>query len=117
MFEGPTISLRTIKDVGEGEEFVLSYINLLATTQIRQMELKDGYMFTCKCAKCTGKGVGDFMMMSIKCDKCSCFQSLHEESGKAFSYLMCEENSVRLETSKIYKDAHLVEAKGFPLFY
>jgi len=81
MFDGTKISLRTIKEIVEGEELLLSYVNLLATTQIRQMELKDGYMFTCTCPKCTGKGVGDFMMLSFKCNTCSCLQSLHVDSG------------------------------------
>ena len=81
IFDGPRVVLRAIKDIEEGEELLLSYINLLATTQVRQMELNEGYMFECTCSKCVGKGVTDFMMMSINCSKCSCLQSLCE-SGK-----------------------------------
>ena len=84
IFDGTSVSLRTIKEVQAGEEFVISYVNLLAPTEIRQMELEEGYMFTCCCTVCKGEGSNDFCMKSIKCSKCSCFQSLKQYNGKFF---------------------------------
>lgn len=78
IFEGTTLSIRTIRDVECGEEFLMSYVNLLETTDVRLMELNEGYMFNCTCEICLGKGLNDFLMKSFKCSRCaSCLQTMH----------------------------------------
>jgi len=83
IFNGTKIHIRTIKEVQEGEELFLSYINLLATTKHRQSELMDGYMFTCSCTKCNGNGFSDLMMLSMRCPQCTCLQSLDTQSERS----------------------------------
>ncbi|XP_030853046.1 histone-lysine N-methyltransferase SMYD3-like [Strongylocentrotus purpuratus] len=52
VFDGRKLQLRTVKDVTEGEECTISYIDNINPTKERQAELEKRYHFTCKCVRC-----------------------------------------------------------------
>eukprot|EP00057_Strongylocentrotus_purpuratus_P016803 XP_011671277.1 PREDICTED: histone-lysine N-methyltransferase SMYD3-like [Strongylocentrotus purpuratus] len=52
VFDGRKLQLRAIKDVREGEECTISYVDVSEPAKERQAELKERYHFTCKCVKC-----------------------------------------------------------------
>ncbi|XP_012566679.1 histone-lysine N-methyltransferase SMYD3 isoform X1 [Hydra vulgaris] len=93
-FNGRDISIRAIKPIAEGEELMLSYISILATSDVRQLELRESYMFTCKCTVCSRKEVNDSLMKSVKCSQpqCLCMKFLitAPESNKCSCQKNCE---------------------------
>ena len=54
VFDGACVRVRTICNVAEGEELLVSYVDLLRPTTARQMVLRYGYGFECVCTRCTG---------------------------------------------------------------
>uniref|UniRef100_UPI00358EEA8A histone-lysine N-methyltransferase SMYD3-like n=1 Tax=Myxine glutinosa TaxID=7769 RepID=UPI00358EEA8A len=58
VFDGIKLLLRTVKDVQQGEELLISYIDTLAGSCDRQSRLMHQYHFTCECRLCT-KSVAD----------------------------------------------------------
>ncbi|XP_030853043.1 histone-lysine N-methyltransferase SMYD3-like [Strongylocentrotus purpuratus] len=52
VFDGMKLQLRTIKDVKEGEECTISYVDVINPAKERQAKLEEEYHFTCKCVKC-----------------------------------------------------------------
>ncbi|XP_011670741.1 histone-lysine N-methyltransferase SMYD3-like [Strongylocentrotus purpuratus] len=50
--DGRKLRIRTIKDVKEGEECTITYVDIMDPTKKRQADLKERYQFTCKCVKC-----------------------------------------------------------------
>ncbi|KAJ3035790.1 hypothetical protein HDV00_003417 [Rhizophlyctis rosea] len=53
IFQGRTATLRSIKDIKEGEEIVQSYLELSEATYLRRKELKKRYFFDCNCEACS----------------------------------------------------------------
>jgi len=72
LFDGADICIRSIKKIQPGEELVLTYVSLISPLEIRQADLKEGYMFECDCHICTGAKYNDFQMKSFKCESCPC---------------------------------------------
>ena len=52
-YRGDTVTIRTIRDVREGEELTHSYIDLCQTTEERREILQAEYGFKCDCERCT----------------------------------------------------------------
>ena len=52
VFDGPNLTVRTLKKIQSGKEIVISYIDSTAPFGVRQAELKDQYFFACTCPKC-----------------------------------------------------------------
>eukprot|EP00057_Strongylocentrotus_purpuratus_P015842 XP_011670316.1 PREDICTED: histone-lysine N-methyltransferase SMYD3-like [Strongylocentrotus purpuratus] len=50
--DGRKLQIRTIKDVKEGEECTITYVDVMDPAKERQADLKEIYRFTCKCVKC-----------------------------------------------------------------
>ncbi len=89
---GPLAKLRVIKDVCEGEELTITYIDLASTFLERQSFLKLNYFFECKCDTCTSfisssgtseRGRNHFRCTSRKSSQCDGI--LVDESGHAVS--------------------------------
>lgn len=51
-FDGPRLTMRSVVPIKKNEEIYVSYIKNHNPFRVRQMELKDRYMFTCACKKC-----------------------------------------------------------------
>ncbi|KZF23795.1 SET domain-containing protein [Xylona heveae TC161] len=52
-FDGPQVSMRSLRDIPKDEEITISYIDCTNSISIRQSELSKRYFFTCNCPKCT----------------------------------------------------------------
>jgi hypothetical protein len=52
MFDGWYMTLRALDPIKEGEQILISYIDVTQTRDERRQELKDRYFFTCHCDKC-----------------------------------------------------------------
>ncbi|CZR65767.1 uncharacterized protein PAC_15667 [Phialocephala subalpina] len=53
VFDGRTASFRALRELKEGEEIFISYIDPISTRDKRRQELQQRYFFECKCEKCT----------------------------------------------------------------
>ena len=94
LFNGPDICVRSIKEINPGDELFLTYVSLISPLEVRQSDLKEGYMFDCKCDVCTGQQFIDFQRKSFKCESCPCHVhavSLSKNSSEldAFSIRSC----------------------------
>ncbi|XP_030853044.1 histone-lysine N-methyltransferase SMYD3-like [Strongylocentrotus purpuratus] len=50
--DGRKLQIMTVKDVKEGDECTISYVDAMKPAKVRQADLKESYHFTCKCVKC-----------------------------------------------------------------
>ncbi|KAG9483979.1 hypothetical protein GDO78_009735 [Eleutherodactylus coqui] len=55
IFEGKFLHLRTIKEIPQGEELTISYIDVKMPSHMRQLQLQRQYCFTCDCQRCMSK--------------------------------------------------------------
>ena len=55
-FRGRNAHLRASRPLQAGDELTLAYIDLLAPASERIAELREGYFFTCTCARCAAAG-------------------------------------------------------------
>jgi hypothetical protein len=67
-FAGPTLSLRALRPLKEGEEITLSYIDSTQPTPLRQSALRDRWFFTCACALCAA--APNIPQDSLQCPSC-----------------------------------------------
>jgi hypothetical protein len=51
-FDGPTIFVRSLREIKRGEEVTISYIDATNPVAMRQLELKERYFFICQCGLC-----------------------------------------------------------------
>lgn len=60
-YEGTEMQVKAIKDIGEGDEVFIHYIQLELSRDNRQSKLKSQYFFDCKCERCVREesGVND----------------------------------------------------------
>lgn len=86
LFDGTDICIRSIKDIKPGEELLLTYVSLISPLEIRQADLKEGYMFECKCHVCTAQKYNDFQMRNFKCEACPCKIHVISLSENSSSY-------------------------------
>eukprot|EP00667_Euglena_gracilis_P009170 EG_transcript_9299 len=52
VFEGPRLLVQTTRDIAVGEEITISYVEVAASTDVRQEQLKSRYFFDCSCELC-----------------------------------------------------------------
>ncbi|XP_062825032.1 histone-lysine N-methyltransferase SMYD3 isoform X2 [Anolis carolinensis] len=55
VFEGPELHLRSIREIQEGEELTICYVETMMPTPERQERLKRQYCFECDCLMCCTK--------------------------------------------------------------
>ncbi|XP_060609918.2 histone-lysine N-methyltransferase SMYD3 isoform X2 [Anolis sagrei] len=55
VFEGPQLHLRSIREIQEGEELTICYVETMMPTPERQEHLKRQYCFECDCPMCCTK--------------------------------------------------------------
>eukprot|EP01129_Flabellula_baltica_P014030 TRINITY_DN6640_c0_g1_i1.p1 TRINITY_DN6640_c0_g1~~TRINITY_DN6640_c0_g1_i1.p1 ORF type:complete len:439 (-),score=59.87 TRINITY_DN6640_c0_g1_i1:3-1319(-) len=69
-FEGEKVVLRAIRPISEGEEITVTYVEIGASRQDRQTELKENFYFECSCTTCQDFE-RDIIMNQLKCNSCS----------------------------------------------
>ncbi|XP_066452207.1 histone-lysine N-methyltransferase SMYD3 [Eleutherodactylus coqui] len=62
IFEGKFLHLRTIKEIPQGEELTISYIDVKMPSHMRQLQLQRQYCFTCDCQRCMSKEKDEDML-------------------------------------------------------
>jgi hypothetical protein len=67
-FSGPTLSLRALRPLKEGEEITLTYIDSTQPTPLRQSALRERWFFTCSCALCSA--APNIPQDSLLCPSC-----------------------------------------------
>lgn len=72
IFDGPNISIRSITEIAPGEELFLTYVSVTSPVEMRQADLREGYMFTCTCHICIAQQFNDSQMKSFRCASCPC---------------------------------------------
>jgi hypothetical protein len=72
--QGPALELRALRDIQEGEELFVSYIDLYQSRQQRQAELKATKFFLCTCARCASDSPGslDQRLSGFRCLSPTC---------------------------------------------
>uniref|UniRef100_A0A1B6DNR1 MYND-type domain-containing protein n=1 Tax=Clastoptera arizonana TaxID=38151 RepID=A0A1B6DNR1_9HEMI len=99
VFEGTTISIRALVDFPEFEwsQVLISYVDLMNSTQWRQEELMQTYYFLCDCNRCKGISEDKFENAMV-CPRTGCgtpiLVSREEISENSFSLScpLCTEN-------------------------
>ncbi|ESW09362.1 hypothetical protein PHAVU_009G121500 [Phaseolus vulgaris] len=96
VFEGRSALVRAVEHIPIGTEVLISYIETAGSTMTRQKALKEQYLFTCTCPRCSKLGQNDDTQESAilegyrcKSDKCGGFL-LHTTDGKGFQCQGCQ---------------------------
>ncbi|KAF4128902.1 SET domain-containing protein [Phytophthora infestans] len=71
-FHGQEMNVHVIKDVKEGQELTISYVEVLQSTKKRQKILKDSYFFECQCSRCTTETTDDWYLDGLQCGNKGC---------------------------------------------
>ncbi|PNY04645.1 histone-lysine N-methyltransferase ASHR1-like protein [Trifolium pratense] len=95
VFEGRVASVRALQHVPKGTEVLISYIETAGSTVIRQKALKEQYLFTCVCPRCSKLGQYEDVRENAilegyrcKTETCDGFL-LRTTDGKAFQCQEC----------------------------
>ncbi|XP_038718398.1 histone-lysine N-methyltransferase ASHR1 isoform X3 [Tripterygium wilfordii] len=59
VFEGKSAVVRAVQHIPKGTEVFISYIETAGSTMTRQTSLKEQYLFTCRCPRCSKTGQYD----------------------------------------------------------
>ena len=81
LFNGPQIVIRSLKDIQPNDELLITYVNLTDPSVTRKEELKEGYMFECRCTLCDEPEYSDMLMRSMRCGLCKpvpCVQPIED---------------------------------------
>lgn len=62
VFEGTCLHLRTVKEIPQGEELTISYIDVKMPSHMRQLQCQRQYCFTCDCDRCMSKDKDEDML-------------------------------------------------------
>ncbi|KAJ3299911.1 hypothetical protein HK104_006062 [Borealophlyctis nickersoniae] len=62
--------VRTLRDVKEGEELCVSYVDLYAGREERRGKLLETKFFWCECERCVGRGGTDAQLEGLMCRVC-----------------------------------------------
>ncbi|EOY16201.1 Histone-lysine N-methyltransferase ASHR1 [Theobroma cacao] len=82
VFEGKLAVLRAIAPVDEGDEVLISYIDLGRTTRFRQDDLNGKYHFTCSCPRCCKFAkIDDQILDALGCKNGKCDGFLVDKYG------------------------------------
>ncbi|RZC18310.1 histone-lysine N-methyltransferase ASHR1 isoform X1 [Glycine soja] len=95
VFEGSSALVRAVQHIPSGTEVLISYIETAESTMTRQKALKEQYLFTCTCPRCSKVGQYDDIQESAilegykcKSEKCGGFL-LRTTDGKGFQCQGC----------------------------
>ncbi|XP_056423149.1 histone-lysine N-methyltransferase SMYD3 isoform X2 [Hyla sarda] len=61
-FEGTRLHLRAVKEIPQGEELTISYIDVMMPSHMRQMQFQRQYCFTCDCNRCVSRDKDEDML-------------------------------------------------------
>lgn len=70
VFDGNIASLRSIRDISEGEQVTISYIDNTFKRATRRQQLREQYFFECKCSGCEPSENKFSGRDSFQCEKC-----------------------------------------------
>ncbi|KAI0526417.1 hypothetical protein F5B22DRAFT_641563 [Xylaria bambusicola] len=56
VFNQPRHEIRALRKIKAGEEILISYVEATNPFNVRQMQLKENYLFTCQCTRCLKGG-------------------------------------------------------------
>ncbi|XP_075719021.1 histone-lysine N-methyltransferase SMYD3 [Rhinoderma darwinii] len=62
VFEETRLHLRTVKEIPQGKELTISYIDVKTPSHMRQMQCERQYCFTCDCHRCMSKDKDEDML-------------------------------------------------------
>ncbi|WJX38612.1 Histone-lysine N-methyltransferase ashr1 [Trifolium repens] len=95
VFEGKVASVRALQHVPKGTEVLISYIETAGSTVTRQKALKEQYLFTCVCPRCSKVGQYEdvqenAILEGYRCKNETCDGFLlRTTDGKAFQCQEC----------------------------
>ncbi|XP_008233908.1 PREDICTED: histone-lysine N-methyltransferase ASHR1 [Prunus mume] len=95
LFEGRSAVVRAVQRIPKGAEVLISYIETAGSTLTRQKALKEQYLFTCTCPRCSKGGKCDDIQKSAvlegyRCKDNGCIGFLLRESdGNGFICQKC----------------------------
>lgn len=72
IFSGTKLLIHATEEIKKGDEFTISYTELLCPSYQRKEDLKNRYMFECSCSKCLSPLEEDGLMLSLRCSDFSC---------------------------------------------
>ncbi|KAJ3051502.1 hypothetical protein HK097_007466 [Rhizophlyctis rosea] len=107
IFNGRTATLRSIKDIDEGEEICQSYLDLTERTSSRKKELRKRYFFDCRCSICEEEAQD--VRSRYKCPKEDCDGWLNVGDDLKIKSATCTacgpiENTVLLELLDVIEE-------------
>ncbi|KAG7197842.1 hypothetical protein KM043_001654 [Ampulex compressa] len=84
VFDGTTISIRTVKDIPymDWSQIRISYIDLLKSTSDRRIQLQKQYYFWCKCEKCEET---DITSEAAACPNMECISPCSSDDEKCIT--------------------------------
>ncbi|KAL3664945.1 hypothetical protein V7S43_010121 [Phytophthora oleae] len=84
-FKGREMQVHVVKDVQEGQELTVSYVELLQSTTSRRSELKESYFFDCECARCQAalsqETTDDWYLDGLVCSNKECHDGVLIETN------------------------------------
>jgi hypothetical protein len=91
VFDGNFASIRSIRDIAQGEQVTISYIDNTYKRSLRRGELRTGYFFQCQCQGCVPPDNIFLARDSFLCENTNC-KSLIPEPGlsNTFSCPKCQ---------------------------
>ncbi|KAL1918701.1 uncharacterized protein VTP21DRAFT_2723 [Calcarisporiella thermophila] len=73
MFEEDQMVIRCLRDIEEGEELTISYVDIALPTEERRRELLERYFFICNCDLCQKRKPSDIdLRCAFKCSNQNC---------------------------------------------
>ncbi|XP_047167625.1 histone-lysine N-methyltransferase ASHR1 [Vigna umbellata] len=118
VFEGRSALVRAVQHIPAGTEVVISYIETAGSTITRQRALKEQYLFTCTCPRCSKMGQKDDIQESeilegyrCKNEKCGGFL-LRTTDGKGFQCQGCQLVMGKEEIKEIITEIELLSEEA-----
>ena len=103
-FDGPTVSLRSLRAIAKDEEVFITYIDCTNPYSLRQHELQDRYGFVCTCSKCQRKGEDESQTASSQSVKSSDDQASEIGENETKALTDGTNSEPRLPSSKLFAD-------------
>ncbi|KAK8966740.1 Histone-lysine N-methyltransferase ASHR1 [Platanthera guangdongensis] len=108
VFEGRIAVVRAMQPIHKGDEILISYIEIAATTETRQEYLKQ-YFFTCSCLRCIKNPLEErkenAILEGYRCKDHKCIGYLfYEAKEKKFTCQVCGLSRDEYEINRIAKE-------------
>ncbi|XP_027329451.1 histone-lysine N-methyltransferase ASHR1 isoform X2 [Abrus precatorius] len=118
VFDGRSAFVRAVQHIPKGTEVMISYIETAGSTMTRQKALKEQYLFTCTCPRCSKVGQYDDIQESAilegyrcKNEKCGGFL-LRTSDGNGFQCQECGMVRDKEEVKKIANEIKLLSEEA-----